>query len=57
MEAIKNSTEKDIAKRVINNKTIYFIGPFTSRSEAEKLETILKDSGVKDTTLEEIKSE
>lgn len=57
MEAIKNSTDKDIAKRVINNKTIYFIGPFTSRSEAEKLETILKDSGVKDTTLEEIKSE
>jgi len=57
MDAIKNSTDKDIAKRVVNNKIIYFIGPFTSRTEAEKLETILNDSGVKDITLEEIKSE
>jgi len=41
LDLIRKSTEKDIAMKVINGKTIYFIGPFRDKPEADQLMTAL----------------
>lgn len=42
LELIRNNTEKDIAMKSVAGKSVYFIGPFNSKSEADILLSILK---------------
>ncbi|MFA7116215.1 MAG: hypothetical protein WC140_03125 [Bacteroidales bacterium] len=46
--AIRSSCNKNIAKYYTDSKTIYTIGPFTKKIDAENLLDILKDLGVKE---------
>lgn len=43
LDLIRKSTEKDVAMKVINGKTIYFVGPFSNKQEADKLMTTLSE--------------
>lgn len=43
LDLIRKSTEKDVAMKVINGKTIYFVGQFSNKQEADKLMTTLSE--------------
>jgi hypothetical protein len=43
LELIRNNTEKDIAMKSVAGKSVYYIGPFNGRSEADSLVSILKE--------------
>lgn len=54
IEIIRQNTDKDVAIKVIDGKNVYFIGPYTTRAEAEKL-TGLLSSVSENVTIETIK--
>lgn len=54
IEAIRMGTERDIAKKVIEGKDVFFIGPFTSKQEAESLIILLNSLSVNGVSLTEI---
>ncbi len=43
LDLIRKNTEKDIAMKVIDGKTVYFVGPFNNKPEADQLMTILSE--------------
>lgn len=43
LDLIRKSSEKDIAMKVINGKTIYFVGPFSNKQEADQLMGVLSE--------------
>jgi len=43
LELIRNNTEKDIAMKSVAGKSVYYIGPFDGKSEADTLVSILKE--------------
>lgn len=54
LEIIRTNSDKDIAKKVVEGREIFFIGPFSTKQEAEKLVIILNNIGANKVTLEEI---
>lgn len=53
--ALRDACNKDIAKSTEGGKTIYIIGPFGSKSEAEETVSLLEDLAVTGITLTESK--
>ncbi len=41
MDVIRQNTDKDLAMKVIDGKSVYIIGPYSSRADAEKLAGVL----------------
>ncbi len=56
LEIIRSNTDKDIAKRSDNGRDIYFIGPYSNRTEAEDLMDLIKNLGGEKISIEEISS-
>ncbi len=54
LDIIRNNTDKDLARKVINGKEIYFIGPFPNRATAEQLLNLLSGLGAEGLSIEEI---
>lgn len=57
LEIIRKNTDKDIARKPTNGKTLFFIGPYSNRTDAETLLKLLSDSGAEGVSIEEIKTE
>lgn len=56
LDIIRENTDRDIAKKVVNEKEIFFIGPFPNRQIAEQIVTLLSAIGAEGITIEEISS-
>lgn len=54
LNAIKENTNKDVARMEINGNNVYVIAPFATQKEAETLTTILKELAVENIKLETI---
>ena len=55
LDAAREATNKDIARRIASGKAIFYIGPLSTKAEAEKVFTALTEAGALGATLEEIK--
>ena len=44
-------TDRDIAKIAEDGKTVFLVGPLGSESEAEKLQAMIKISGIDETSI------
>lgn len=53
--AIRDSSNKDIAKSTENGQTLYIVGPFSKKDDALKLKTLLEGLGVENIKLDIIK--
>lgn len=53
IKAIRENSEKDIAKIIEEGKTIYVIGPFAKKTEADNLSAILKSVSDADIEIEQ----
>ena len=51
IKAIRQMTDRDIAKIAENGKTVFLVGPLGSESEAEKLQAMIKISGIDETSI------
>ncbi len=56
LEIIRGNTDRDVAKKVLNGREIFFIGPFANRQQAEQIVTLLSGVGAEGLTIEEISS-
>ncbi|MDP3399044.1 MAG: hypothetical protein Q8S23_07845 [Bacteroidales bacterium] len=56
LDIIRENTERDIAKKVLDGREIFFIGPFANRQQAEQMVTLLSGVGAERLTIEEINS-
>lgn len=45
LDLIRENTDKDIAKKVVNSRDIYYIGPFNTKPEAEQIMSLLNSIG------------
>lgn len=52
---IRGACDKDISKASDDNGQIYIVGPFSDKSDADLVISVLKNSGAKDVSLENIK--
>ncbi|OFY39464.1 MAG: hypothetical protein A2X18_05050 [Bacteroidetes bacterium GWF2_40_14] len=43
LDLIRKTTDRDIAMKVIDGKTIYFVGPFNNKQEADQLTALLSE--------------
>lgn len=57
LDLIRKTTDKDIAMKVVEGKTIYFVGPFSNKQEADQLVTLLSEIAEGVTTEAIIKEE
>ena len=57
LDIIRKNTDKDIARRPTDGKNLFFIGPYSNRTDAEILMKLLSDSGAEGISIEEIKTE
>lgn len=55
LTAIRGACDKDLAKTVIDGQTVYMVGPFASKSEADNLKNLLFGLGVEGMSVEPIK--
>ena len=55
LTAIRGACDKDLAKTVIDGQTVYMVGPFDSKSEADNLKNLLFGLGVEGMSVEPIK--
>ena len=55
LDAAREATNKDIARRIVSGKALFYIGPFGTKAEAEKVLTSLTEAGALGAALEEIK--
>lgn len=55
IDIIRQNCEKDIVKTTNEGRSFYFVGTFTSRTEAEKILFLLKNSGAEGVNMEEFK--
>ena len=51
IKAIRQMTDRDIAKIAEDGKTVFLVGPLGSESEAEKLQAMIKISGIDETSI------
>lgn len=56
LDIIRENTERDIAKKVLDGREIFFVGPFSNRQQAEQIVTLLSGLGAEGLTIEEISS-
>ncbi len=52
LKAVQQATTKDISRINLNGKTIYAVGPYTSREEADKVMQVLQHSGFNEVSVE-----
>lgn len=45
LDLIRENTDKDIAKKVVSGRDIYYIGPFNTKQEADQIVTLLNSIG------------
>lgn len=45
LDFIKSKTDKDIARQSVDNREIYFIGPFSTKAKAEEVEALFNSVG------------
>ncbi|MDP3453005.1 MAG: hypothetical protein Q8R90_08630 [Bacteroidales bacterium] len=57
IDIIRSNTDRDIAKKMVEGKEIFLIGPFSNKIEAEQLITIISGLGAPGVLLEEIVKE
>ncbi len=43
LDLIRKTTDKDIAMKVVDGKTLYFVGPFSNKQDADQLVTLLSE--------------
>jgi len=43
LDLIRKTTDRDIAMKVVEGKTFYFVGPFSKKQEADQLATLLSE--------------
>ncbi|PKO99561.1 MAG: hypothetical protein CVU13_05655 [Bacteroidetes bacterium HGW-Bacteroidetes-8] len=55
LEIIRGNTERDIAKKIVDGRELFLVGPFTNKLEMEKIVLLLKEIGAEGVTIEEIK--
>lgn len=55
LTAIQGACDKDLAKSVMDGQTVYIVGPFSNKEDAEKLKEILFGLGVEGLSVEPIK--
>ncbi len=51
LDLIRENTEKDIAKKVVNGRDIYYIGPFNTKQEADQIMFLLNSIGSEQTSV------
>lgn len=51
IKAIRQVTDRDIVKTVENGRSVFTVGPIAAKGEAEKLEALIKISGVSDVSV------
>ncbi|MFA6770832.1 MAG: hypothetical protein WCR71_06625 [Bacteroidales bacterium] len=51
LELIRENTDKDIAKKVVEGRDIYYIGPFNIKQEAEQIMFLLNSIGSEEITI------
>ena len=56
LDIIRENTERDIAKKVLDGREIFFVGPFSNRQQAEQMVALLSGVGAEGLTIEEISS-
>lgn len=53
--AIREASDKDIAKSIDGGHTLFLVGPYTTRDEAQRLKTLLEGIGMDTITIQQIK--
>ena len=57
LNILRENTDRDIAKSIVNGKDVYIIGPFSNQAEADKIVSLLTSSGIIGVSIREIKSD
>ncbi|MHC1779900.1 MAG: hypothetical protein AB9922_06650 [Bacteroidales bacterium] len=55
LDIIRQNTDRDIAKKTVDGRELFIIGPFTNKPEAENVIKLLEGVGASGLSLEEIK--
>ena len=55
LDIIRQNTDRDIAKKTIDGRELFIIGPFTNKPDAENIIKLLEGVGAAGLSLEEIK--
>jgi hypothetical protein len=55
LTAIRGACDKDLAKSIENGQTVYMVGPFAKKEEAENLKNLLFGLGAEDLSVKSIK--
>jgi hypothetical protein len=55
LTAIRGACDKDLAKSIVNGQTIYMVGPFSKKEEADNLKNLLFNLGAEGISVESIK--
>ena len=54
LKTVQQATSKDITRATVNGKTVYAVGPYPSRSEADKVVQVLQQSGFSEVKTEAV---
>ncbi len=54
LKTVQQATSKDMARSTVNGKTVYVVGPYTSKDEADKVVEILQQSGFAEVRIETV---
>ncbi len=57
IDVIRSNTDRDIAKKIVEGREVFFIGPFSNKIEAEMIVTLISGLGTSGVMLEEILQE
>ncbi|MGE4415147.1 MAG: hypothetical protein AB7D08_07450 [Bacteroidales bacterium] len=57
LDLLRSNTDKDIAKKVVDGRDIYYIGPYETKQEAEQIVQLLQSIGAEKVSVEEIAKE
>jgi len=55
LDIIRQNTDRDIAKKTVDGRELFLIGPFTNKTDAENIIKLLEGVGASGLSLEEIK--
>ena len=55
LDIIRQNTDRDIAKKTVDGRELFIIGPFTNKPDAENIMKLLEGVGASGLSLEEIK--
>ncbi len=53
-KAVQQATSKELARTSTNGKTLYVVGPYASKDEADKVVQVLQQSGFKSVSIEAV---